>query len=192
MSKEVTLPISAIKPYWRNPRNNDNAIEIVKQSIQQFGFNSRIVVDANNVIIAGHTRYKALQQLGWTEIPCLIKDDLNVKQAKAYRIADNKSGEVAIWDMEKLMQELRELPDMDMQTYFKDLDIDRFLQSTAGQDIKPISQDFIDNMSNNLNQKFETVSQNTQEAYVEVICPHCASFFSVERNALLKEHELSQ
>lgn len=100
-------------PYVNNPRNNDNAVDKVASSIKNFGFKVPIVVDADNEIIAGHTRLKAAKKLGMDEVPCIVADDLNDGQIKAFRLADNRVAEYAEWDMELLESELAELEDLD-------------------------------------------------------------------------------
>lgn len=107
------LRIEELKPYENNPRINDNAVEAVANSIKEFGFKVPIVIDNDNVIIAGHTRLKAAQKLGLDKVPCIIAADLTPEQVKAFRVADNKTAEIAEWDMELLEQELAELQDMD-------------------------------------------------------------------------------
>ena len=100
------IPISAVKPYEKNPRKNDKAVDGVAESIKQFGFKQPIVIDKNGVIVAGHTRYKAALKLGFDTVPCVRADDLTEKQIKAYRILDNKLNELASWDFEMLGEEL--------------------------------------------------------------------------------------
>lgn len=100
------LSLSAIKPYAKNPRKNDGAVKGVAESIKQFGFQQPIVIDKNNVIVVGHTRYKAAQQLGLEKVPCVRADQLTKEQVKAYRILDNKLNELATWDFETLAEEL--------------------------------------------------------------------------------------
>lgn len=90
--------LTDIKPYEKNPRKNDNAVEYVANSIKEFGFKVPIVIDNNGVIVAGHTRYKASKKLGLEKVPCIIADDLTPEQIKAYRLADNKVAEKAEWD----------------------------------------------------------------------------------------------
>jgi len=104
-------PITSVKPYARNPRVNDHAVDAVAASIREFGFRQPIVVDADGVIITGHTRFKAAVQLGLTKIPVHVATDLTPEQVKAYRIVDNKSNELATWDFEILPIELAELQD---------------------------------------------------------------------------------
>ena len=107
---KVTLrPITEIKPYDRNPRINDDAVDAVAASIKEFGFRQPIVVDADNVIICGHTRYKAAMQLELAKVPVHVAKDLTPEQIKAYRIADNKTAELAEWDFDLLPIELGEL-----------------------------------------------------------------------------------
>lgn len=110
----VNLKLSELKPYEKNPRKNDEAVKYVAESIKKFGFKVPIVVDKDNVIVAGHTRYKAAKKLGLTEVPVIIADDLNDAQIKAFRLADNKTGEFAEWDEDLLWEELQELQNMNM------------------------------------------------------------------------------
>lgn len=99
-------------PYVNNPRNNEAAVDKVASSIQEFGFKVPIIVDSQNVIIAGHTRFKASKKLGLKEVPCIVSDDLTEAQIKAFRIADNKVSELATWDEELLSLELEQLAEM--------------------------------------------------------------------------------
>jgi DNA modification methylase len=103
--------INTIQPYDRNPQRNDNAVDAVAKSLHEFGFRQPIVVDDNGVIIVGHTRYKAAIKLSLQKIPVHVATDLTPEQVKAYRIADNKTGEIAEWDFEILPIEVAELRD---------------------------------------------------------------------------------
>lgn len=107
------VPIESVKPYENNPRYNDNGVAALAESIKQFGWTKPIVVDAQNVIIAGHTRLKAAQLLGLKEVPVSVADWLTEEQAKAYRLADNKSGELAEWDYDKLVEEIQKAKNTD-------------------------------------------------------------------------------
>ena len=102
-----------IKPYLENPRQNKNAINVVKKSLQEFGFQQPLVLDKDNIVVAGHTRLEAAKQLNIKEVPCIIADNLSEERIKAYRIMDNKSAEYASWDLELLTQELNDLIKMD-------------------------------------------------------------------------------
>lgn len=177
--KVQNVPLNEIKPYWRNPRKNEAAIAAVKQSIQDYGFNQPIVLDANKVIIAGHTRYKALLELGWKAAPCVILD-LPPDKAKGYRIADNKTTELAEWDMSALIQELREIEEIaSMQVYFPDIDLDELLKETAT--VAAVTSAQIEKQAERMENRFEEHSKAVQGQYVEVLCPHCGEAFYVDR-----------
>lgn len=128
------LPISAIKPYDRNPRKNDAAVAHVARSIREFGFRQPIVVDEARVIIAGHTRYRAALSLGMTHVPVHIATDLSPAQVKALRIADNKTAEYAEWDLGLLASELGDLKALDFNLdalAFDPKELDRLLPAPA-------------------------------------------------------------
>lgn len=110
-------PIKSIRPYEKNPRRNDEAVDAVAASIKEFGWQQPIVVDRDGVIIAGHTRYKAAKKLKCDTVPVVVADDLTENQVKAYRLADNKTGELAEWDTALLGEELAELADFDMAQF---------------------------------------------------------------------------
>lgn len=112
----IEVALSDLKPYENNPRKNDDAVDAVKASIKEFGFKVPIVVDKNNVIVAGHTRYKAAMKLGLTTVPVVVADDLTDQQVKAFRLADNKVGELAKWDDNLLELEILDI-DMDMMKF---------------------------------------------------------------------------
>lgn len=114
--KIVNKKINDVYLYPSNPRKNDIAVDKVAASIKEFGFKVPIVIDKEGVIIAGNTRYKASRQLGLEEIPCIIADDLNDQQKKAFRIADNKTGEFSEWDFELLEIEMEGI-EMDMTQF---------------------------------------------------------------------------
>jgi DNA modification methylase len=105
--------IDRVKPYPGNPRQNDAAVDAVAGSIKEFGFRQPIVVDDEGVIICGHTRFKAAQKLGLETVPVHVAKDLSPAQIKAYRIADNKTSDLATWDFELLPIELTALQGMD-------------------------------------------------------------------------------
>lgn len=109
--------LDEIRPYENNPRVNDGAVGAVAESIREFGFQQPIVVDRDGVIIAGHTRYKAAQKLGLTEVPVVVADNLTDEQVRAYRLADNKTGELAEWDFSALEEELAGIGELDMSLF---------------------------------------------------------------------------
>lgn len=113
--------IKELIPYEKNPRKNDAAVEYVANSIKEFGFKVPIVIDKNGVIVCGHTRYKAAQRLKLKTVPCIIADDLNDEQIKAFRLADNKVSEKSEWDFDLLYEELDGIFDIDMEEFDFDL-----------------------------------------------------------------------
>lgn len=117
------MNIDDIKPYDNNPRDNDNAVESTANSIKEFGWQQPIVVDKDMVIIVGHTRYKAAKKLGYKEVPVVVASNLNDEQVRAYRLADNKTGELAEWNTKLLDDELQDILDIDMSDFGFELDI---------------------------------------------------------------------
>lgn len=161
-----------VKPYWRNPRRNDAAVDAVKASIKRYGFNSPIVVDADFVVVAGHTRLRAARQLEMTEVPVVVVD-LPPQKAKAYRIADNAAGSIASWNHESLVKELEEMANVGvMQVFFKEGEL-------AGLMTAESFDDAMDDV---------TVEDEQDEPagplQVCLDCPHCSHSFKVEANSL--------
>lgn len=152
----VEKKIEEIKPYENNPRKNDDAVKYVANSIKEFGFKVPIVIDKNNVIVAGHTRYKASKKLGIDIVPCVVADDLTQKQINAFRLVDNKTAEMAVWDDGKLKEELEQIFDINMKDFGFD-DIEKEIQ--------------YEDLSENLIDKFEVIivkctdAMNMQETY---------------------------
>jgi hypothetical protein len=105
----VELPLSEIKPYSNNPHKNKKGVAAVKQSIESFGFTQPIIVNAELVILCGHTRYEAAKELNLEFVPVIVKSDLTPQQERAYRIADNRVTEETDWDKWKLRSEFNEL-----------------------------------------------------------------------------------
>ena len=143
----LTLPIGEIRPYEKNPRKNENAVKYVKESIRQFGFKVPIVIDSNRIIVCGHTRLLAAKSLGLTEVPCIMADDLTDEQIKAFRLADNKVGEFAEWDLDLLGDELNAIADagdIDMGDFGFDLSDDdeetEIVEDEVPEDVEPVCQ----------------------------------------------------
>ena len=144
--------LAELVPYENNPRDNADAVLYVAASIQEFGFKVPIVITAEGVIVAGHTRYLAAQQIGLTEVPCIVADDLTEEQVKAYRLADNKTAEMSAWDMEKLEQELAA--------------VSMFAMDDFGFDLRKESE--------------EELTQDPEQPEIErVVCPRCGKVFEV-------------
>ena len=157
----IEKSITEITPYEKNPRKNDEAVEYVRNSIKEFGFKVPIVIDKNGVIVAGHTRYKAAQELGIEKLPCVIADDLTEEQIKAFRLADNKVGELAKWDFDLLNTELKDITDLNMEQFgFSDIDIIDFDESA-------------------LENLFTDAPEKEKEPK-KIQCPHCGEWFEVE------------
>lgn len=119
----IEVDIGLLQPYERNPRYNDQAVDAVAKSIELYGWHSPIIVDADYVIIAGHTRLKAAEQLGLEKVPCIVADHLSEELVKAYRIADNKLAEIATWNYEALQIELASLEDAGVDMSLLDFEI---------------------------------------------------------------------
>jgi hypothetical protein len=177
------VPLGEIKPYWRNPRRNDNAVEPVKTSIVRYGFQQPLVIDKKNVIIVGHTRYRAAKELKLTEVPC-IRSVLSPAQAKGYRIADNKTSEFAEWDLNALLPELRELGDavVDMDVFFEDSDLADILDGP--KKIGTVTADQIQKRDDELSEQFTDVSDKKKAAMIEVTCPHCSKDFLLRKDQI--------
>lgn len=149
--KIINKSINEIKPYKNNPRNNSNSIENVALSIKNYGFKVPILIDKNNEIICGHTRYEAAKLLDLKTIPCIMVNDLSEKQIKAFRLVDNKVSEFSDWDYEKLMEEL------------SNIDSD-FINKL----------NLIENLDNISNEDFIKDTEITKEkTEKELICPKC-------------------
>jgi ParB-like chromosome segregation protein Spo0J len=155
--------IEKVKPYDKNPRRNDKAVEAVEKSIREFGFRQPIVVDKDGVIVVGHTRYKAALKLGLATVPVHVAADLTPQQARAYRIADNRTAETAEWDVDLLPIELGELRD-------------------GGADLKLLG--FSDKELAEYLKEFDTDldggDAEADEAAQTVHCPKCGHEFPVE------------
>jgi site-specific DNA-methyltransferase (adenine-specific) len=155
--KIQNIPIDKIIPYTQNPRKNDDAVNIVKKSLKEFGFQQPLVLDKSHEIVVGHTRYSAAKKLGLSEIPCIVADYLTEDQIKAYRIMDNKSAEYSKWNTDLLTKEIIDLLESDYdisltgftQNELKDMDINIDLDDLASQglsdedDIPEINQEYI-------------------------------------------------
>ena len=147
----VNKNIKDLIPYENNPRINDDAVEYVANSIEQFGFKVPCVIDKDNILVTGHTRLKAAKKLKIKQIPCIVADDLSEEQIKAFRLADNKVSEQAEWDMDKLYDELDDILDLDMSDF--DFDIDDVVEELAEKEREHIewqesTQNLVENILN--------------------------------------------
>ena len=164
-----SINLDLIRPYFRNPRESEEAAKFVAESIRLYGFQVPIVVDAKNVIICGHARYRAARMLQLKEVPVIVADDLDANQVRRFRIADNKASEFGRWDRDKLRIELRTMQDIkQVRALFGTPEWDELLG-------KPIEGSQTD-ASGDGDAGDDTVTQ------YEVACPHCGqqNVFKVE------------
>ena len=129
----IEIDVNKLIPYTKNPRKNDRAVDPVANSIREFGFKVPIVIDKENNVVCGHTRLKAAKKLGMKAVPCIIADDLTEEQIAAFRLADNKVGELAEWDFDLLSEELDGIFDIDMTNFGFDLG-ENFSPDNYGED----------------------------------------------------------
>lgn len=142
----VDIDIKELTPYEKNPRKNDDAVQYVAESIKQFGFKVPIVIDKNNVIVAGHTRYKAAKKLKLKTVPCLVADDLTDEQIKAFRLADNKVAEFSEWDFDLLELELKALEDFDLDFNLADFGFEDIFEEEEYMSAEEIEEDNIEDI----------------------------------------------
>lgn len=174
-------PITTVKPYWRNPRKNDLAVQAVRASIERYGFLQPIVVDSEGVIVAGHTRYRAMMELGAEEVPVVVAD-LTAEKAKEYRIADNATGDISEWDLGPLAVELRELPDIEaMGDFFPAFDISALVENVSAPMSALPTREQIADTTEARRRQFNEANQRDLKAYVDVVCPNCGEEFGVTR-----------
>jgi ParB family chromosome partitioning protein len=172
------LPLSQIKPYWNNPRDNAEAVDGVELSIRKYGYKQYIVVDADNVIVVGDTRYRALLRIGVQEIPVIVADDLTPAQAGEFRLIDNKSSEKAVWHWGKLETELRRLPDIaDWGSLFPELELPPM--DPEETPMPQVTQDQINKAHEAQTSSFANTTQEREEQIKTYTCPHCGEDFDV-------------
>ena len=140
-------------PYENNPRINDGAVDAVAASISRFGWKVPLVIDKNNVVVTGHTRLKAAKALGLDTVPCILADDLSEEQVRAFRLVDNKTGELAGWDFSKLQSELAMIEGINMEDF-------GFLLAEIG--------------------KFKEEVKAEQNEAKKIFCPRCGEIVGVE------------
>lgn len=159
------IEIDRVIPYANNPRKNDGeAVDRVASSIKEYGFKNPIIVDKDNVIVAGHTRYKAAKKLNLDKVPIIKADDLTPAQIKAFRIADNKVAEYSSWDNELLSIELEGLQDLDFYldlTGLEEWEIDNLINPVSDEDL----------------QDFFIEKEEKEKEPKKIKCPHCGEEF---------------
>lgn len=186
--------VNDLKEYDNNPRINDDAIDKVAKSIEQFGFKVHVVVDKDNTIVCGHTRLKASKQLGLKEIPCIIADDLNKEQINAYRLIDNRTSDYSHWDFDKLELELKQLEDIkefEMKEFGFITKEDAFFNQDTKQEKFEHQDDndeynsFVDKFKNNQN-KMNTDDCYTPKEVYDAVVEFVEDEYKVNRNNFIR------
>ena len=182
------MKLESLVPYWRNPRKNDAAVEKVKASIMAYGYQAPIIVDKNNTIIVGHSRYAALKQLDYTEVQVIVSD-MPEKQAKEYRNIDHRSSEYASWSPE-LTVELKEFTtDGMLDLFFPDVKLDPDFAKMTGA----FTQDKIDDVAKNLEERYSTETRDQlAEPMIELPCPNCLEIMKVSVKDILKQRNWTE
>jgi ParB family transcriptional regulator, chromosome partitioning protein len=180
--KDVVLKkIDDIKPYWNNPRRNEEATKALLQIIPIVGFNVPLVVDKNNVIIKGHSRYNAGKQLEMPELPCFVSDGSD-QDNKADRLYDNAISELSEWATEKLNLELRDIDFRIDNIDFNMSKIDIYSKPEENYDgiyDKETTQEQIEAA------KVNQVSENSDDVLLKYVCPKCGEQILVSRNQVV-------
>lgn len=159
------VKIDDVIPYWRNPRRlSEEAVEAVKSSIEQYGYSQPIVVDSDNVIVIGHTRYSALRRLGVTELDVQVAEHLSPQKTKQLRVIDNRAGEYAFWDFDKLQEEIGEGESLLLAELFPE--ILGALDEAEGSNKLPVD--------------WEVKDDEEVDTLVEFVCPACFHEWEME------------
>lgn len=171
------LKLSDLKPYENNPRVNDEAAVELQKSIKAFGFRIPMVITADNVIVCGHTRYKAAQALGLEEVPCIRCEGMTEEQIRAFRIADNKYGELSSWDKDLLKDELEVLKGLDFDVDCLGFTQDELSELTSWPGDSGASESILDNFD------FSSLTESAKEREVKsktATCPECGHVFELK------------
>jgi len=167
MSQIKKMSLSAIKPYWRNPKNSGN-VQNVKELIEEMGYTNFIVVDKEMTIIAGHSRYKALMELGYKNIQVIVAD-ISENLAKEYRIIDNKIAEKNAWDEDLLLKEIAEIDQTgQIAELFPDLVLTEEKPKEVFEELKEISA--------------KAIKAKREQETASIICPHCYAEFDATQS----------
>ncbi len=181
----VYKKLSELEPYINNPRKNDSSVDFLVNSINEFGFRVPIIIDTKNVIISGHTRFKAAKKIGMKDVPCIVATDLSEKQITAFRIIDNKVSEHSKWDIDKLLYEM-DFDNIDFTNYgFLDLEIKAIQTGVGNLDFEPTLQPQFSGLeiTNEEIEKraIELANKMVREQkIIKVQCPHCDEEFEIE------------
>ena len=172
--KDITYrKIDELIPYENNARFNERAIEALVNSIPKMGFNVPIVIDRNNVIVKGHSRYEALKKLGYDAVPCIVVDG-DEKQTAEERLVDNKVSELSTWDNEKLNSELRE-----MNINLREMHIDVPAVRNDVQEVAPVTGAEVSGAQSKL--LYDDIMTRGRKQMIEVHCDGCGETFFVNQ-----------
>lgn len=182
----IEMDLTDIKPYWKNPRDNDKAVDSVVESIKRYGFNQPILIDSSHTIVAGHTRYKALLKMGKVKASVIVNTELTKEQAKEYRIADNKTAEVASWDMKMLIPELRGLETMaNMDIFFPKMNLEFMLESSQGS--QNAQKEVTTTRLEHAAESIEAIGKKRPPItnhLVNLVCPACGEEFGLDSDQI--------
>ena len=186
------VSIMDIIPYENNPRHNADAIKPLTESIRQFGFKVPMILDKENVIVAGHTRYEAAKALGMTEVPVIYANDLSEEQVRKFRLVDNKTAEFSGWDFSKLEEELAELDfsDFDFDFHIEEENLTDYFTVSPTDSSTPVNSSIsTDNPNKNASsegiyyENSPSIDYGADQQGVEhrkIQCPHCGQWFIQE------------
>ena len=173
----VLVKLSEITPYWRNPRENDEAVKTVTESIEEFGYNVPMVLGPDKVIITGHTRYKSLRRKGVEEVECIISN-MTPEQAQGFRVMDNKSSELATWNMSNLIPELRAYMNLTKFTvHFPDFKLETIEPKTFQAKYEPVTSDEVAKTQQSLSERFSGIAADRRQTIRSYTCPKCDHTF---------------
>lgn len=190
---ERTLRLEQIKPYLNNPRDIRPAIEAVKESIRRFGFHVPLVVSEDFTIITGHARYQAMFELGHTRVAVIVSK-MSKELADEYRLVDNRSSEIAMWDRDRLVAELRAI-EGDMGPFFKDDELKSLMGDLDKIDTHSVSAATIERTQKELTHHFERLAENMQDRTQFIDCQKCGRNFGFDKDIKgfgLNPHEKTQ
>lgn len=179
----VQIPLSEIKPYKKNARKNDEAVPKVVESIKRYGFKNPIILDKNNVIICGHTRYMASLEMGFDTVPCIIATDLTKKQVKEFRLVENRTNEYALWNYELLNDEMQglDLSEFEFPTL-------TYEDELSAEDLESLLEDSVSATDYNKDKK-EMIDNSQKSFCIKVVVNDLADRQVIE-NYLTKKHYL--
>jgi ParB/RepB/Spo0J family partition protein len=187
--KTKELEVSKIKEYPKNPRINQPAVAAVKASLERYGYTKPIVVDKKNMIVMGHTRYKAIKELGWDKIAVIVSELSDAKNDQL-RIIDNKTSEFAQWDMTKLLSELNEMSDRAaLAIYFSGQNLENLLNGSSPVVIPDTTAEDITAANNRLAERVQGWNDGNKGNLIEISCSYCGEMFLLDKEEIKRRTE---